>query len=183
MKKQILFIHSARAQGPHEGSDDLVAHLQDALGAEYEVLYPKMPDLENPEYEPWKKQLEKELAALDDEVILVGHSLGSSVLLKYLSEKKYKKPIAGIFLIASPYWGGDEDWQVDEYTLREDFASKLPRIRRIFLYHSRDDEIVPFAHLALYAQALPQATVRELDGYGHVFNKKFPELVDDIKSL
>jgi hypothetical protein len=42
MKKQILFIHSAGAQGPHEGSGDLVTFLQNALGPEYEVLYPQM---------------------------------------------------------------------------------------------------------------------------------------------
>src|SRR5688572_28525634 len=158
IKKQILFIHSAGVQGPHEGSGDLVAHLREALGAEYEVLYPIMPNPESPAYEPWKVQLEKELAALEGEVILIGHSLGGSVLLKYLSEEKYGKPIAGIFLIASPYWGGDEGGQVDEFALREDFAPKLPPIRQIFLYHSRDDEEVPFAHLALYAKTLPQAT-------------------------
>ncbi len=87
MKKQILFIHSAGAQGPHEGSGRLVAHLQKGLGPEYQVLYPIMPDPENPAYEPWKAQLEKELTALEGEAILVGHSLGGSVLLKYLSEE------------------------------------------------------------------------------------------------
>jgi uncharacterized protein len=51
--------------------------------------------------------------------------------------------------------------------LREDFAAKLPRGTPVFLYHGRDDEIVPFAHLALYAEKLPQAAVRELDGHGH----------------
>nr|WP_235788441.1 alpha/beta hydrolase [Salipaludibacillus sp. CUR1] len=45
-----------------------------------------MPNPENPEYILWKKQLEKELDKLNGDVILVGHSLGGSVLLKYLSE-------------------------------------------------------------------------------------------------
>jgi hypothetical protein len=51
---------------------------------------------------------------------------------------------------------------------------------RVFLCHSRDDDVVPFGHLALYARALPQATVRELDGYKPEFKKKCRELIEDI---
>lgn len=35
MKRQVLFIHSAGAQGLHQGSSGLVANLQDALGDEH----------------------------------------------------------------------------------------------------------------------------------------------------
>ncbi|WP_408010293.1 hypothetical protein ACJROX_08385 [Pseudalkalibacillus sp. A8] len=84
MKKYVLFIHSAGAQVLHQGSSELAAYLKDALGYEYDVLNPKMPEPENPEYTLWKVQIEKELSALDGEVMLIGHSLGGSVLLKYL---------------------------------------------------------------------------------------------------
>ena len=57
--------------------------------------------------------------------------------------------MSGLFLLAPPYWGA-EDWQVSEYTLHDNFASKLSRELPVFFYHSRDDEWVPFAHLALY---------------------------------
>ena len=103
--------------------------------------------------------------------------------MKSLSEKKHKKRIAAMFLIATPFWGGPAGWQLDEFVLRDGFAATLPKIPRIFLYHSHDDDVVPFTHLALYTSALPQATVRELDGYGHLFKKKCRELVEDIKSL
>ncbi len=42
-------------------------------------------------------------------------------------------------------------------------------------------EQVLFIHS--YAEKNPQATVRELDGRGHLFSAGFPELVDNIKSL
>ncbi|MEW9674116.1 alpha/beta hydrolase [Ammoniphilus sp. 3BR4] len=98
MKKQILFIHGAGVQGLHQGSGDLAAYLQDGLGADYDLLYPIMPDSENPEYEPWKVHLKKELAAVHSEVILIGHSLGGAVLLKYLSEGTYQTSIAALFV-------------------------------------------------------------------------------------
>ncbi|PYJ67582.1 MAG: hypothetical protein DME76_14855 [Verrucomicrobia bacterium] len=64
-----------------------------------------------------------------------------------------------------------------------DLVSKLPSETPIFLYHSRDDEIVPFAHLALYAKKLPQAIIHALDGRGHQLSNDLAEVGADIKSL
>ena len=104
------------------------------------------------------------------------------ILLKYLSEESVGKPVARIFLIAPPYWGA-EDWEVDEYALQEDFASKLPEGLPVFFYHGRDDEWVPFAHLALYAERLPRATIREFDGRGPQFDDDLSEVARDIERL
>lgn len=180
MKKHVLFIHGA-GEGAFEEDGLLVASLQNALGQAYDVHYPKMPEEDNATYADWKAPIEQELAALDDEVSLVGHSVGGSVLVKYLSEEQLDKSISSLFLIASPYWGADEFWKWDEARLPEDVATKLANISRIFLYHSRDDDTVPFAHLALYAAKLPQATIREFDGRGHQFGNDLAEVAEDIK--
>lgn len=181
MKKQVLFIQGA-GEGAYNEDKKLAASLQDSLGTEYQVSYPQMPNEENPEGEPWMNQISQELNSLDDNVILVGHSAGGSVLLRYLLKKSITKPIAGIFLISIPYWS-PEDEPGEEYTLHESFASKLPKGVPIFLYHSRDDEWVPFAHLALYAEHLPQATIRKFNGRGHQFNNDLSEVAADIKNL
>ncbi len=183
MKKQVLFIHSAGTQDFHKGSSNLLAYLKDSLGDEYNLLHPKMPNPENPEYKLWKVQLEKEFAALDGEVFLIGHSLGASVLLKYLSEKTIHCSISGLFIIAAPYWGKDNDWQASEYVLSENFAIKLPTIPQIFFYHSFNDKVVPFAHFKHYKQKLPMANTQILDDNEHNFSNGLPKLVDDIKGL
>ena len=100
MRKPVLFIHGG-GEGAYEEDRKLAASLQDALGAAYEVRYPKMPDEDRPVYEAWKERIAKELDALDGEVILVGHSLGGSILLKYLSEEEVEKLVAGLFLVAA----------------------------------------------------------------------------------
>ncbi len=181
MKRRVLFIQGG-GQGAYEADEKLAMHLQDSLGSDYDVFYPRMPDEEKPEYEAWKDQIIQDLTIQDGEVIVVGHSLGASFLLKYLSEEELTKPIAGVFLIASPYWGA-EDWEVGEYALFEDFATKLSSIKRIFFYHSRDDVWVPFDHLTMYAEKLPKAVIREFDGRGHQFNNDMSEVAQDIKSL
>lgn len=178
MKKQVLFIHSAGPQGIHQGSSGLIAHLQEQLGEAYYVLSPGMPD---PDYALWKAQIANEIEALVGEVLLVGHSLGGSILLKYLSEENCQLTVSGLFLIAAPYWGKDDDWKNEEYALSDSFLSKLPHLPNLFLYHSRHDPVVPFAHVQHYAKQLPQAVTRTYEGDDHYFREGLPELVDDIK--
>jgi uncharacterized protein len=180
--RQILFIHGSGGEGAYEEDGILVASLQSVLGSAYEVRYPKMPLEDSAGYADWKARIAKELSALDGEVILVAHSVGGSILLKYLTEERVETPLAGLFLLATPYFGGDENWNYPEMNLPQDFATWLPSIPRIFLYHSRDDEVVPFAHLAMYAAKLPQAIVRIVDGRGHQFGKDLADVAGDVGS-
>ena len=144
-----------------------------------------MPDEDNASYELWKQQIENELAAMQGQIILIGHSVGGSIVVKCMSEIEVTKPVVGIFLIAAPFWGGD-GWRYEGYeklALPKEIAARLPKDTAIFLYHCRDDEIAPFDHLALYAQVLPQATVRPLDEGGHQLNNDLSEVAKDIKTL
>ena len=73
-------------------------------------------------------------------------------------------------------------------TRRAGRAAGRPSLRRtggvpVFLYHGRDDEIVPFAHAGLYAKALPHAVVRPLDGRNHQLNDDLSEVAADIRRL
>ena len=181
MRKHILFVHGAGNKDEPLGSGKLIAYLQQQLGSDYEVLAPDMPDPDHPRYLAWRNQIEQELGKLDADVLLIGHSLGGSMLLKYLAEGTYQKPIAGLFLVAVPYWG-KQDWEL-EYAVPDDFASRLPPIQQLFLYHSRSDEVVPFSSLLRYQEKLPQATVRVLDGKQHSFTEGLPLLAQDIKRL
>lgn len=180
MKRRVLFIHGAGA-GAHEADGKLAASLQTKLGADWEVACPKMPE-ERPEYPLWRVDIARACAPCADRTIVVGHSFGGSLLLKYLSEELTPPPIAGLFIISAPYWGSG-GWSSDEFALKDDFASKLPRQAPVFLYHGRDDGEVPFAHLALYSQKLPQAHVRELAGRDHQLNDDLSETARDILDL
>jgi len=176
----VLFIQGAGDMYQPEGSGRLVAYLARELSTDYRVIAPEMPDADNPHYQPWRDRIEQELEAID-EVILVGHSFGGSVLLKYLAEGSHRKPIRGLFLISVPNWGPD-GWAYQEFAAPNDVGSKLPALK-IFLYHSRDDPEVPFAHLGYYQERLPTARARPIDGSEHSFLQGLPTLVEDIKDL
>ena len=181
MRYHILFIQGGGGNEDYEADAKLVASLREALGESYEVHYPELPNDDTPDFGRLK-QIDKEISLIKGEIILVGHSLGSSMLLKYLSENEIKKKVAGIFLTSTPFWSGNEDWK-QGLKLRDDFPDKLPKDIPVFLYHCRDDEEVPFEHLSIYAQKLPQATIREIASGGHQLGDDLSVVAKDIKSL
>ena len=181
MNRQILFIQGGGGEEDYAADAALVDSLQKSLGDAYDVHYPLLPTESTPDFGR-PKQIEKEISLIVGEIILVAHSLGASMLLEYISETGVQKKIAGIFLISTPFWSGDEDWQ-RPLKLPQNFADKIPHNIPIFLYHSQDDEEVPFEHLELYTQHLPQATVRRITGGGHQLNNDLSLVAEDIKSL
>ena len=140
-----------------------------------------MPDEADPNVKSWKRRIAAELSPLRGKIVLVGHSIGGSILLRYLSEEEVKGSISGLFLLAAPSWD-EHQWNFDDLKLPRNIAEKLLSIPRIFLYHSRDDAVVPFAHLALLAARLPQATIRAVDGRGHQFGNDLTDVASDIRS-
>lgn len=180
MTRTVLVIHGAGEPRRRKGKvywEPLLGH---SLGSGYVVRAPRMPQPSEPQYEPWAKRIAN-LIADNDRPVLVGHSFGASVLLKYLSEVASRPALAGLFLVATPFWGP----KFPEFALRPDFADTLRDLTPLYLYQSRDDPELPLEqHLERYRRALPHAVVRLLDGRGHEFDQpEFPELAADIRSL
>ncbi len=177
---QILFLQGA-GDGAYLEDQKLVDNLQAQLGGNYTIHYPSMPDADNPNYVAWKETMQRTVGELSGAVIFVGHSFGASLVLKALVEDALGSP-AALFLLATPYWK-TQDWDVSDYELPENFADKLPTNLPIFLYHCRDDEIVPVAHMARYVEHLPQATIRAFTDGGHQFDGDLSAVARDIMQL
>lgn len=179
----VLFIHSAGPQGDGDGSTPLAAALERALGGRVTFHAPPMPSPEAPSARAWDATLADLIMPLSGTLVLVGHSLGGSTILKYLAERPLPPALAGVIAIAAPYWSAP-DWAVDEYALPEGCGPKLAEIPRLILYHSRDDEVVEAAHVHLYAAALPGAETREVDGRGHLFDTgEADDIAADIHAM
>lgn len=175
----VLFIQGG-GEGAHHEDGSLADSLKRALGSEYDVCYPQMPDEADPNVESWKREISSELSRTHGKVILVAHSVGGSILLRYLAEEKVEQSIAGLFLLAAPSWD-EHDWNFDDLKLPGDIAGRLAPVPRIFLYHCRDDEVVPFAHLALHGQRIPRAVIRAADRGGHQFDNDLTNVARDIR--
>jgi pimeloyl-ACP methyl ester carboxylesterase len=102
--------------------------------------------------------------------------------VRFLAESPPEQEIAGIFLIATPFCG-EGGWELESLALPADLGRRLPRATPTHLYHGDEDEIVPFAHLALYARALPHAAVHALPGRTHQLGNDLSVVADHIRRL
>jgi|SRR5687767_1851055 predicted alpha/beta hydrolase family esterase len=183
MPYQVLFIQGGGAEGTHDEWDNkLVEGLRRELGLDYEIGYPHMPNEADPNYARWKTVLRKEFAKLDDGAILVGHSIGGTILINTLVEEPPDLELGGIFLLAAPFVG-EGGWPSEDIKIMSNLGSCLPAQTPVFAYHGSEDETVPFEHLGLYARAIPQAVVRRLTGRDHQLDYDMTEVAADIRRL
>lgn len=161
---------------------DWKKNLSATLGEGYEVVLQQFPNKWNAQYAEWKLWFERCVPLLQDNVILIGHSLGGIFLAKYLSENGFTKKIIATLLVAAPFEAINEN-NLIQFVLPASLQKFQQEGGKIFLYHSKDDRVVNFTELAKYQAALPNATARVFDDRGHFNQEEFPELVADIKAL
>ncbi len=181
-KRQLLFVQGGGKGAHDEWDNKLVASLRKELGQDYEIHYPRMPNEDDPSYALWKTALERVLGTLRDGAILVGHSVGGTILVRVLAEQLSAREFGAIFVIAAPFIGNG-GWSAAEMQFPPDLGARLPKDVPIYLYHGLEDEIAPPSHIELYARAVPQAHVHRLPGRDHQLNGDLREVAAAILSL
>lgn len=199
MKQQVVVIHGGTTFATYENylsflqnrevtidyfkpRSDWKGELQDALGEGYEVLLPSMPSKTNARYVEWKIWFQRMFPFLEDNVILIGHSLGGRFLVKYLSEETFPKKLKAVLLVAAPYSDSKEESLAD-FSLLGDPAKVREQVENLFLYHSKDDKVVPISDAQKYKELLPNAIFKSFEDRGHFNSETFPEVIEDIKAL
>jgi hypothetical protein len=197
MKKQIIVIHGGDSFKTYEEyisslknwevtidsfrpRKDWKTTLSQKLGEEYDVLVPQMPNKSNAKYKEWKIWFERIFPFFNNNIVLVGHSLGGMFLAKYLAENDFPKQIKGLFLIAPPH---NRTADVSDFLLPKSLVRIKKRVKNIFLYFSKDDPVVPFSELKEFKKQLPDAKVFVFKDRGHFKQEKFPELLLQLKSI
>jgi len=199
MQKQVLFIHGGSTFDTYKDffsflkkqKIDLDRYrktkwkesLRKDLGGKFDVLLPKMLNPSNAKYKEWEILFKKIAPLLENNVILIGHSLGAIFIAKYLSENKFPKKILASLLISPPYDNKDMEDSLGDFVLPKDLEKFKKQGGQIIIYQSKDDLVVPYNHLEKYKKALPEAIIREFKKRGHFNQASFPELIKDIKEL
>lgn len=182
MRRQVLFVQGGGERVHDEWDGKLVASLRAELGPDYEVRYPRMPNEDDPSYATWTATLENELAGLDEGAILVGHSLGGTILINALAEHPPERELGAIILIAAPFVG-EGGWQSADWKPQRALGEQLPGGVPIYLYHGLADATVPASHAELYAHVIPQADLHRLPDRDHQLNNDLSEVAEVIRAL
>lgn len=180
--RQILFVQGAGKDVHEQWDNKLVESLRQALGPTYDVRYPLMPNEADPQLAAWGVVLKNEIAALQSGAIVIGHSLGGTILIHVLAERAPAIALGAIVLIAAPFIGRG-GWKSDDMYTTADLAARLPPGVPVFLYHGDKDTIAPIAHVTLYAAAIPHAHVRQLANRDHQLDNDLSDVARDIRAL
>lgn len=144
-----------------------------------------MPNRFNARYKLWQIRFEKILPYLNnEELVLIGYSMGGIFLAKYLSEKTFPKTITQLHLVAPVFGEFDlpphDDYLADFVFEPTALKNLIPQVEKIFLYGSKDDPLVPFSHIQKYKEYLPQAQFEVFEDRGHFRQPEFPEVLENI---
>ena len=115
-----------------------------------------MPDEDDPSSRPWGAAIRAEMRALDDGAVVVGHSVGGTILIHALAEQVPEVRLGAIVLVAAPFVGAG-GWPGDEFELPERSRREAATRRAGRPVPRLDDDTAPPAHADLYARAIPQA--------------------------
>jgi uncharacterized protein len=201
MKRQIVIIHGGNVLN---AKDDFSVYLkkrkvvkedfktkkswkddfEKKLEKKFEIFAPKMPNKENAKYNEWKIWFEKIIPFLNNDVTLIGHSLGGLFLVKYLSESLFPKKIKALILVSALYTGKGNKYNLGmEYSFNDNFKKIAGQAKKIFIFHSTDDKVVPFSDFEIYKENLPNASSISFNNKGHFNIEKFPELIKTVMGV
>ena len=161
------------------------ARLKEQLKNDYECFMPDMPNKHDAKYGLWKIWFEKIFPYLnDEELVVIWRSLWWMFLIKYLWENTFPKKIKQLHLISSVF---DESDMSEEEKYSWNFAydpeiilNIQHQVEEIFLYHSTDDDVVPYSHTEKIKAYLPEAKLISFKDRGHFWQPEFPELLENI---
>lgn len=96
--KRAVIVH-CWGGGPDYAWYPWVAKQLEAKG--FEVSVPEMPDTEEPKLNKWLSHLEAVIGEPDEELVLIGHSLGCVTILRYLEKLSKGKKVGKVMLVAA----------------------------------------------------------------------------------
>jgi pimeloyl-ACP methyl ester carboxylesterase len=141
-----------------------------------------MPAEDDPSAAAWGPAIRQELATLNDGAVVIGHSVGGTLLVHLLAEEPPAARLGAIVLLATPFVGAG-GWPGDGFELADDLGARLPPGVPVHVFHGLDDDTAPPAHADLYARVIPHAQVHRLPGRDHQLGNDLADVATVIRSL
>lgn len=154
----------------------------------YQVTIPQFPDpREDHHLEDWLEVLKQHQSHINEQTILIGHSLGGLFLLRVL--ERLEKPVEAAFFVAAPvgvkpikYYESDEKFSGFKF----DWEKIKKGARHFKVYHSDNDPYVSLGNGEELAKLLG-VDLTFITNAGHINAEsgytKFDQLLEDIKKV
>lgn len=182
-----MYLISKRVVVAHGWADDpkrgWIDWLTKQLSAEaVAATAPQFPDPKRPDIPVWMAVFSEAVGRSDEQLVLVGHSLGCLIVLKYLSDLETDIKIAGIVLVAGMPM--TENWRPEGLYPIDFNKAKSVASRRICIYSDDDDKVEPERTKEL-AQLIDAKLIHDA-GRGHFAGihgvGELPSVLEAVKS-
>ena len=152
----------------------------------YEVIVPKFPTPINQSLESWLRVISKYEGKINEDTVLIGHSLGAAFILDYLEIKN--KKIKAAFLVAGYHKLLDNEfYELNKTFVYRDFKWEKIKsnCKKFFVIASDNDPYIPLSTNEELANILG-AELKVIHNGGHLNAKagyeKFPLLLELVKN-
>lgn len=153
----------------------------------FKVLVPRMPNTDFPELDEWIPDLKEVIGKPDEDTFLVGHSLGTITILRYLETLKQDELIGGAVLVA----GFSSDLGIEEIKsfVKEpvDWKKVKKHCKKFVAINSDNDPFVPLKQADVLKNRL-EAEVFIMHKMGHLGGAddnitELPEVLDTLLKM
>jgi len=152
-----------------------------------------MPNPNEPKCDEWVEEISRNIPEVNENIFLVGHSLGAPAILNYLEKIKTDNKLGGVFLVSGPCEALETEnlnsnlRKIDNFfTHPFNFEEIKNKAKKFVIIHGDNDEDVPISHA--------EKTSKELDGEliiikngahlsGHNGVYSLPQLLDKFKEM
>ncbi len=142
-----------------------------------------MPSPETPVCSEWVEEIERHVERnQNDEIFLVGHSLGVPAILRFL-EKTSAKNVKGVVLVSGPAHKTDNE-KVNVFLEKDfDFEAIKSKVNKFAVIHGDNDPLVPLSDAEFLSKNLG-ASLTIIKNGGHLNGRSgfttLPEVLSEI---
>lgn len=145
-----------------------------------------MPSPNDPKKDEWVSEISRSVGEPNEEVFLVGHSLGTPAILKYLETLPEGKKVGGAVLISGPIKNNQDEYfdKINSFFEGQfDFNHIKKVCNKFFVIHGSNDSVVPFEEAETISKLLSCELINIHNG-GHLNGESgFYELPEALEAL
>ncbi len=154
----------------------------------YEVIVPQFPNPEKPLLEPWLEELDKYKDKINEDTILIGHSLGGMFILRILEQ--LSQPVKAAIIVSGSAGVKPIKFYEGDYNFNNGFYFDWDKIKsnskHFVVFHSDNDPYISLGNGELIAEKLG-IDLTFIPSAGHFNEKagytKFDKLLNEVLNI
>lgn len=146
-----------------------------------------MPNPDNPTCDEWTSEIARNVETnRNDEIYLVGHSLGAPAILRYLEAAPQNINVGGVILVSGPSEKNENSKLNSFFEKSFDFPTIKSKVKKLCIIHGDNDPLVSSSNAKFLSERLNCELIIVPNG-GHLNGASgwlaLPQALDTLKMM